>query len=333
MCIAVDEPKMKDNLIKKFELILKKNNVQKNISLLREQKINSYQPLYGTEYYDDLKFKAKSFEDVLNIKVQIIFVNDNIEDDLFDYFRYNVSSMPQFNIPGHNIKILVKDSYSGKYLGILQLSTDLLDSELKDAYIGIDEKNKGRLKKHIRYNSANLSICIPLQPFGFDFCGGKLLAMLTFSREIVGYYNKKYNSRLAMIVTTSIHGKSIQYDRIKQLKYIGLTHGYGTCHIDQELYQDCIKFVQQMYPKFDTRRVSKRRILTFTLQRIGLDEKYLNHGQRRGIYIGFTGKRSREFLLKNIPESDFPLDLLQNCDQICEYWKKRWGAQRYNHLH
>ena len=71
--------------------------------------------------------------------------------------------------------------------------------------------NVRRCKKKIRDSGANISICVPLHPFGFNFCGGKLLAMLAFSKEVYEYYYKK-NIKL-IFKTLSIN---ISYSRIKQ---------------------------------------------------------------------------------------------------------------------
>lgn len=319
----------KEKLIKKFNEIFAQN-VKQNILLLKEQKSNSFKPLFSKEYYDSLMFNSLSIDDVSNIKLELVFCENQKDIDIFDYYRYNVSSMPQSKTPGRILRILVRDITSKKYLGIIQFSTDLLNSELKDSNIGINPTKKGRLKKHIRDNSANLSICVPLQPFGFNFCGGKLLAMLAFSKEIVSQFNNKYESNLAMISTTSIHGKSIQYDRLKELKYIGLTHGYGTCHIDQNFYEDCIDFIKESLPNANVKKMSKCRVLNITLQKLGLDKEYLNHGQQRGIYVGFTGSEAKQFLLKDITE--FDSNLLKNIDDICEFWKKRWAAQRHQNI-
>jgi Domain of unknown function (DUF4338) len=323
----------KENLINKFNELFKEDNIIQNISVFKEQKSTGYIPLFIEQYYEMLTFKAQSLDDVLNIKINVIFAETKEHIDIFNYFRHNVSSMPQTDIPGRILRILIKDDTSQKYLGIMQMSTDLLNSELKDQYIGLDKKNKGRLKKHIRDNSVNLSLCVPLQPFGYNVCGGKLLAMLAFSKEIINHYNNKFESNIAMIVTTSIHGKSIQYDRLKELKYIGLTRGYGTCHINENLYEDCIKFINKRFTNMNTKKMSKRRILNITLQTLNLGREYLNHKQQRGIYIGFTGTKSKSFLsYKNKEDTKFENDLLKNVDEICEFWKKRWAVKRLQNI-
>jgi hypothetical protein len=71
----------------------------------------------------------------------------------------------------------------------------------------------------------NLSTCVGLQPFAFNYNGGKLLVKLAFSKEVMDKFYEKYNEQLLGIITTGLYGKSIQYDRLKELKFIGYTSG------------------------------------------------------------------------------------------------------------
>jgi len=296
---------------------------------MRRDRIERLSLNHPSEYYEGLVWKSTDIRDALNIKIGLVPVTSSEETDLFNYFRHT-SSMPQFQIPG-SVQYLVRDEQTNKYLGIIQLSVDLLKSQYKDAYLGLEPRHRGRLKGHIRKNSANLSICVPLQPFGFNFCGGKLLAMLAFSKEVYRDFSiRKEGSVLAMIVTTSIHGKSVQYDRLEQLKYLGLTHGYGTGHVTDELYDQVKVFVKRNHPQFDLDDSSKHTTLSFALDRLGLGGGYLHHGRQKGIYAGVTGTNSREYLLKKA--STHNPDLLKSCDEIAEFWKARWAAQRYGHL-
>ena len=118
------------------------------------------------------------------VQIQLIVVKNDDQRDLFDYIRHIVSCMPQCQIPGRALSILVNDQHWKRYLGIVQLTTDLLKSEFKDEYMHLDPAKRGRPKQHIRDHSANLFICAPVQPFRFNFCGGKLLAMFAFSHRI-----------------------------------------------------------------------------------------------------------------------------------------------------
>ena len=82
--------------------------------------------------------------------------------------------------------------------------------------------------------------------------GGKLISYILASNEVRQIYSKKYGraktiickrkaNLLAAIFTTSLYGKSSQYNRLKyknSLLYIpiGSTKGFGTLHLTQETF-------------------------------------------------------------------------------------------------
>ena len=74
-------------------------------------------------------------------------------------------------------------------------------------------------------NILNVSTCVPLQPFGYNFCGGKLIAKLMFSEEVYNYIYNKYGNNIYAIYSFSLNGDSIQYSDLKELTYIGKTSG------------------------------------------------------------------------------------------------------------
>ena len=292
---------------------------------------SKYHQKYSDEYYSQLIWNSEHFSDVEQIAVQLIVVENDDQRDLFDYIRHTVSSMPQCQVPGRVLSILVYDQHWKRYLGIIQLTTDLLKSEFKDDYMHLDPNKRGRLKQHIRDHSANLSICVPLQPFGFNFCGGKLLAMLAFSTELHQLYEKRYGKSLALITTTSIHGKSVQYDRLKQLKFIGYTKGFGTSHIPTSFISKAREYLQVNHPETLLRKQSNWQLLKILGQKLNIDGTQLfYHGEQRGIYCGWTGTQANEFLLKR--RMTFTPDKLQSVQDIGTFWKQRWARQRSIHL-
>jgi len=125
------------------------------------------------------------------------FVESNEEHEMFDYYKTITASIPLCsNMPGRVLKILVKDRFTQKYLGLIQLSTDLLSNPEKLNYLEIDPVRNSKVINSLRDNGANISICMPLQPFGFNFCGGKLLTMLAFSTDVHEYYRTTFDVQL-----------------------------------------------------------------------------------------------------------------------------------------
>ena len=137
----------------------------------------------------------------LDIKPTLEFCETSEQFSKYAHFRTNTSSLPTTGVIGRSIKILVKDLISENYIGIMCLSSDLYSLSERDSYLGLNEKNKNQFLK----NLMNLSCCIPLQPFGFNTNGGKLIASLAFSKEVFEYFLKKYKEPLLGILTTSIN--------------------------------------------------------------------------------------------------------------------------------
>ena len=323
-----------ENAIKSKLLSIKKEDTIENIQYIKQQQIRELYKHYTNEeieYYKELEFNG-DIEDVKSIQISLEFVENELQEKMFDYYRNVVSSIPHYNIPGRQVKILIKDNNTKKYLGLLQLTIDLLVNANKNKFLQINEKDYGKYKKIIRDCGVNISICVPLQPFGFNYCGGKLLSMLAFSNDIYNYYYKRYNIKIAYIITTSINGKSIQYSRLKCLKYIGLTDGYGTGHIQDDIVNECKKFIIHKYPKYNIKKMSKHTILNLVIKTLNLNHDILNHGQKRGIYIGLTSKNSCKYISEKLKDKSWKPDLLESTQNIYEQWLEKYAIKRYKHL-
>lgn len=317
----MSKEKEKQNLVKCFQEIIVKDideimKIDKNEDLLNI-KFDKPDEYYTNQIYNDI--------DIEKIKPKLIFCKTKHELEMWKFYRIRVSSMRMNKYFGQSMKILVQDSITKKYLGIMCLSNDVIALEDRDHYIGWDLESK---KKRIN-NILNLSICVPLQPFGYNTNGGKLLASLAFSKEVYDMFEMKYNKKLAGIITTSLHGKSIMYDRIPYLKFLGMTKGNGDMHIPNYLYEKCIEYCNKWnidLSKCNEKSSSKMRKWNIILKELGLDITYLNHRQKRGIYFGYTSKDSKNFL--NCKKEDINGNELKSVKEIYTEWKERWGKTR-----
>jgi hypothetical protein len=280
--------------------------------------------------FEDKIFNRETWED-FNIKPVLEFCETDKQHKLYKYYREKVSSLPSRPIVGKCIRLLVKDSISEMYIGIMCLSSDIYCLGDRDKYIGWDTETK-REKLN---NVLNLSCCVPLQPFGFNTAGGKLLASLAFSKEIFEYHLKKYKQPLLGIITTSINGKSIQYDRLKCLKMIGYTKGFGSVNVPDELYYICKEYnntwkvftnseLNKETNNLKKGRVGRFEFLKSIIKHLNLKQLLLKHDKKRGIYFGylFSSKLNYEY---NINE-------LKSVDEIYLAWKKRWCDNRIQNL-
>lgn len=320
------------------ELIKRFNNIKNN-------KKNTYEYLYDNEYlHDNEYYKNKVFNGKLNdlnkMTVEIIVANGNKElMDIWNFYRNNVSSFTKNNgshLVGRQIYILVKlvnkniINDKDNYIGVLSLSSDFKNIGPRDKYIGW--KNNENLDYLM-----NISTCVPLQPFGFNFCGGKLLTMLCFSKEISQIFHEKYKTYdkniLLGLTTFSLHGESIQYDRLKCLKYLGLTKGYSSNSIDSDTYKLCKQFLinRNQFNEYN-------KLLTVTkvlnMLNISQDGIILRDDNKRGIYFGYIYPDAKKVLLNDIPNKYTVNDInkLKSIHNIFVEWRNRWADNRYINL-
>lgn len=317
--------KEKQELIRCFNEIIVKDiteimKIDKNYDL-QTIKFNKPDEYYTKQIYNEITIDK--------IKPILIFCKTKHELEVWKFYRHRVSAMRMNHTVGQSMKILVQDSVTKKYLGIMCLSNDIITLEDRDKYIGWDINSR---KKRLN-NIMNLSICVPLQPFGYNTNGGKLLASLVFSKEVYNMFYQKYNKQLAGIITTSLYGKSIMYDRLRCFKFIGMTKGTGDMHIPKCLYNKCIEYCNKWnidLSKYNGQSSGKLRKLEKILKELGLTNTYLNHGQCRGIYFGYTSNYSKEFLNCKIEKIDD--NNLKYVKEIFIEWKERWATSRINNL-
>ena len=172
----------------------------------------------------------------------------------------------------------------------------------------------------------NLSTCVPLQPFGFNFTGGKLLTKLIFSKEVLDEFKKKYKQNLLGITTTGVYGKSIQYDRLKEMKFVGYTKGFSTFKIPVEIINKCRQYLIKKNIKYKR----KLHIVTKVLSDLGLNKNDYISDNMKGIYFGFCHPDANKFLKGEINElSNY---VPRTANEIFKDWFDRWAFKRYNHL-
>lgn len=274
---------------------------------------------YENKIYNIVNWKEFKINPILE------FCETNNQIQLYQYYRKKVSSLPLTGVVGRAIRILVKDSITNKYVGIMCLSSDVYNLGERDLYIKKTNNIKDiNWKNYFLKNIMNLSCCVPLQPFGYNTTGGKLLASLAFSKEIFDYYYNKYKQPLLAIITTSINGKSIQYDRLQNLKMIGYTKGYGSVNIPDNLYQICKEYncIWKVIPK--SNRIDRFNFLKNLLTHLELSQDILKHNNKRGIYFGY--------LFSTKLNQKYDISELKTVNDIYILWKDRWCDRRIINL-
>lgn len=138
------------------------------------------------------------------------------------------STMKNNSNIGRNLFYTVIDGQTKKYLGVICISSDFLDLTPRDKAIGWprDIKTTGNMINHTAIGST----IVPLQPLGFNYMGGKLLALLCLSDTVQNDWKVRYGNTLVGVTTTSLYGNTksgglSQYDGLEHWNKMGFSSG------------------------------------------------------------------------------------------------------------
>lgn len=264
--------------------------------------------------------------------------------DVFRFFRFHWSS-PYSEYVGRRIKFLIRDHALPQkpLIGIAALGSSIVHIPARDTWIGWD--NKARTRNLVYAMDAYVLGALP--PYN-HILGGKLISYLMASNEVRRIYERKYRgkvtniskrkaNRLACIFTTSLYGKSSQYNRVKfndDLVYIpiGQTKGYGTLHLTDETFEAMRDLLESrnilVTNRFGDGPVWRMRVIRTAADILGFDSDFLlRHSFQREIYAVPFATNFKEFLQgkqKNLKYHNYPLK------GLIGHWEKRWLNQRKN---
>lgn len=284
------------------------------------------------ERYSELALLERDFFDVVqvpvdwgNIKPMISWCDDKKLRGIWDYARNIVSSMPENSVIGRQMRYLFTDANSGRLLGIVCLASALTGPSPRHQRLQWEQEIKWKNLHQVM----NIAVCVPVQPFGI-LCGGKLLFVSALSNEVRDEYRNRYGSYLLVVETTSLYGKSSQYNRVKEYEYLGLTKGTATMQISDALWEK-IQAYLFLHPEHDdspskeSKSNVKARRIARAASALGID---LNNtvSQQRGYYWGVTATNSEAILTNTTTD---PPDFYDRpLDNLVDSWYKRWYLMR-----
>lgn len=264
------------------------------------------------------------------------------QHDLFRLFRYYWSS-PYSEYVGRRIRLIIRDAAVKNHpvIGIAALGSPIIHIPERDDFIGWDKKT--RTEKLVYLMDAYVVGALP--PYNL-LLGGKLIAYILASNEIREMYREKYkNSKtiiekreakdLVGIFTTSLYGRSSQYNRLKyrgKLLYqpIGETKGYGTLHLSDETIHYMRKLLEErgivIGNSFGDGPSWRMRVIREAGNILGFNSDFLlNHSFKRKIYFVPLANNTVEFLNGRAEKPDY-------CDypmkDLVAYWRERWLYNR-----
>jgi hypothetical protein len=125
-------------------------------------------------------------------------------------------------IPGRTIKWIVTEDTTNKIIGVIRFGSPTINSKPRNDYFG-EVLSLSRINSEF-VMGFNI---VPVQPFGYNYLGGKLLALLASSNELKRQFDSKYGTDLHYFETTSLYGTTkgvSMYDGLKPyIRHIGDT--------------------------------------------------------------------------------------------------------------
>ena len=286
---------------------------------------------------------------------EIVFVGDRFDSALSqDYYRSRLvatsSHNIEDNIPGRELRWIVREKRTQKVIGFIRFGSPVINSKPRNNWLGTAPA------LHIFNRHAVMGFAIvPSQPFGYNYLGGKLLALMCvshFAREII---NDVFKKEIGLFETTSLYGSTTsasQYDGLKPfIRYKGLTESkflpllhaaaFHNLHDEFTRYNNNQPLTENRASSKKMKRQNKMiSIIRNSLEDQGKLEEFnrvikmaFALTQRKRFYISDYGyKNIREVILgeedKLIPGQNYDKFHLEN---IIEWWKKKAG-KRYDKL-
>jgi hypothetical protein len=291
----------------------------------------------------------ESPDDYLNLQPELIYTNK--EDDLpelWNTIRTFSSTMKNNSNIGRNLNFIVRDKVSKKYLGVICISSDFLDLTPRDNFIGWSRelKTQGGMINHTAIGST----IVPLQPLGFNYVGGKLLALLCLSDPVQQLWEKLYGDKLVSVTTTSLYGKTkagglSQYDNLDHWLPMGFTSG----SVSFEPLTDTRYMIREWLKTNHTRkyfewyvakkpsgqphkRDHKNRSLNFTYTQLNIPKELIRSEHARGIYFSPLYDKSCEFLRGDHDGKNMNKLFDTSVESLVDIWKQKHAKPRIKQL-
>ena len=132
------------------------------------------------------------------------------------------SAIIEKNIPGRELRWIVYEKNSKKIVGFIRFGSPTINSKPRNEWLG-ETANLSIFNRHAAMGFA----IVPSQPFGYNYLGGKLLALLCLSHFAREEVSRVFEKDIALFETTSLYGSTTsasQYDGLKPfMRYRGLT--------------------------------------------------------------------------------------------------------------
>ena len=323
-------------------------------NMIRDKSLIS--ELYDTQWMPkDINNLEQTIKEIEELEPYVEILEDTKEAGKWTHIRKMIHTMSFVANPGRNVKINVKDRKSGKLLGQISLASDVTSMAVRDNYIGWTKDDKFKKGKLNHTTIASTIVCT--QPLGYNFLGGKLIAMMTTVPEVREFWKEKYGQTLIAVGTTSLYGIHSQYNGIPHFKTLGESAGKISIKPDDKFYDPWHQWLKENRSEWYQSAITnerirngknmgtgegasgpvsgiKQKILGQIFKECGIKQSTYHHGFKRGVYLAMMYENGPEFLRDEIGEDELKMKqkFVDGVDYISKWWKKK-AIKRYTKLH
>jgi hypothetical protein len=196
------------------------------------------------------KHTQKMFNDYTMNPNDMNFELEVIEGSEFNPSTQIITSLPLESQIGRQIMMGIKETNTNTYVGFIRMASPVLSIKPRNDYFG--QKVQATT---VNRNMINGAIIVPVQPFGYNYLGGKLLALISCSHTVRRMLKEKYGEKIetCFFETTSLYGdlKGVsQYDGMKPfIRYQAMTESDLFLFPTGEVYDPIRRRMRELYGK------------------------------------------------------------------------------------
>ena len=254
------------------------------------------------------------------------------------------------NIPGRELRWMIFEKRTQQVLGFIRFGSPTINSKPRNVWLG-QPANLSLFNRH----AAMGFVIVPSQPFGYNYLGGKLLALMCVSHFARETLNKVFEKDIALFETTSLYGSTTsasQYDGLKPfMRYKGLTESKFLPLLHDQVFHelhDRFTLLNNNTPLTDNRASSKKmkrqtKMIAIIKKSLQDEEKLNEFNDVINMAFGLTQKKRfyiSDYGYQNVREvirgDEDKLIRGQNWDKfhldnIISWWKRK-ATKRYEKL-
>ena len=289
----------------------------------------------------------KDPDDYANLKPVMKLHNGELAET-WNAIRTFTSTMKNNSNIGRNLFYTIEDEVTGKYLGVLCISSDFLDLTPRDNAIGWsrDVKTSQGMINHTAIGST----IVPLQPLGYNYMGGKLLALLCLADTVQKDWKERYGDVLVGVTTTSLYGNTksnglSQYDGLEHWNKMGFSSGSVAFEPSRATKRMIFDWLKENHTKkyfewweaknkqgLPLKRDHKNRSLHFAYPKLGIAKELTRTEHQRGIYFSPLYDNTSEYLRKEIGDDKLVKSFDTSLEALTNIWKTKYAKGRISML-